>query len=198
MRGKEYLSWGYNSTQTPTTADGACEWLLPRDEFEEMKRYAFGPDRETLGELTYGVRGGKGGLHLMAKTDDNFCIITNYVAENFSSIYISHMPEYESIKKSRADAQFLYNCFKYLTNQNFTISLKHHCLNTISQSLKDKDVLNPERVETLPTDIRERIYSTAKLSGNYNDVVLQELFGTPKMPPGLENEDFDTEMLLEM
>lgn len=198
MRGKEYLSWGYSSTQTPTAKGSSCEWLLPRDELEELKCYTFGPDRDAAGELTYGVRGGKGGLRLMAKTDDNLCIITNYIAENFSSIYISHMPEYESIKKSRADAQFLYNCFKYLTNQNFTMSLKHHCLNTISQSLRDKDVLSPKGVETLPVDIRERIYSTAKLSGNYNDVVLQELFGTPKMPPTPESKEFDTAMVLDI
>lgn len=198
MKGTEYLSWGYSSTQTPTSMNKACEWLLPRDDFEELKRYSFSPDKETTGELTYGVRGGKSGLRLMAKTDDNYCIITNYIAENFSSIYISHMPEYESIKKSRADAQFLYNCFKYLTNQNFTISLKHHCLNTISQNLKDKSVLNPEKVESLPSDIRERIYSTAKLSGIYNDVVLQELFGTPKIPPTPNNEEFDTTMLLDI
>ncbi|KAL7714183.1 Uncharacterized protein QTN25_008254 [Entamoeba marina] len=98
-----YISEGYSSSQLPSNEK---KW--------------FNENGEMIGSLK--------GCNVLAKSLDELCIVTNYVTERFSSIYISHMPEYESVREDFVDCQFLYNCMVYLVSQNVNTSLTNICL----------------------------------------------------------------------
>ena len=86
-----YRSNGYESTQIPTTHRWTDDAL------------ASTPDSFT---------------QIVAHTEDDRCVIVNHVEPTFSSLYISTMPEYESLTNTFVDCQFLYNAFCFLVNQS--------------------------------------------------------------------------------
>ncbi|GAB1223060.1 hypothetical protein ENUP19_0128G0037 [Entamoeba nuttalli] len=69
------------------------------------------------------VKGLKSDVKILAETLDGKCIITNKVTTKYTSLYISHMPEYESMIGNKVDGQMLYNCLVYLMSQSLLLTL---------------------------------------------------------------------------
>ncbi|KAH3743306.1 hypothetical protein Pelo_15299 [Pelomyxa schiedti] len=94
------------------------------------------------------------------------CIITNYLTSNFSSIYISHMPEYESIKRDKEDLQLLYNSFIFLFNQGLAnTSLVSLCTEAIAKQIGSSLVPSKMSLYDVPSDLLEKLYNELKLLG---------------------------------
>ncbi|EDR21885.1 hypothetical protein EDI_145830 [Entamoeba dispar SAW760] len=70
---------------------------------------------------------------ILAQSENGGCVILERKTERMSSLFISHMPEYESVKKDFVDCQFLYNCILYLVQHNYHSSLTLICLNEINK-----------------------------------------------------------------
>ena len=128
-----FKSKGYHSAQVPrdlTWLDVTCKNLPPRTE-----------------------------LHVMAKDESGNSIVTNFVTPSFSSLFISHMPEYCAPTTSQQNAQFLYNCLLLLAFQTFTRTLEEQCISqlvAILPALKKEDVLRLNR------DVQERVLTVLK------------------------------------
>lgn len=168
--GTPYTSQGYSSTQLPSANDAPRPWLC-------------NPGAPVVvGEREKLSGGFDGQLHLVAKTIDSRCVITNWISSSFTSLYVSHMPEYESVRKGRADAQFLYNCFLFLASQGGTISLAHRCMETIvsqiGSSKSGEDAAEASAICALPLELRERLYLATKHSGRISDKRLRDIFGS--------------------
>ncbi|ELP93601.1 hypothetical protein EIN_063460 [Entamoeba invadens IP1] len=97
-----YTSRGYSSTQIPKNQ----KWL------------EYGQSRSDVMTDNTSV---------LARSLDGFCVVLNHVTDKYSSLYISHMPEYESLVGSNVDAQFLYNCIVFLVSQNVNTTLSDLC-----------------------------------------------------------------------
>jgi hypothetical protein len=69
---------------------------------------------------------------VMGQSHDSKCVILNHVDIGFTSMYISHMAEYDSLSHSD-DVQFLYNCFVYLNQQKRLPSLTTLCMRKIAR-----------------------------------------------------------------
>ncbi|EDS89426.1 hypothetical protein EHI8A_021050 [Entamoeba histolytica HM-1:IMSS-B] len=77
------------------------------------------------------VKGLESDVRILAETLDGKCIITNKVTTKYTSLYISHMPEYESMIGNKVDGQMLYNCLVYLMSQNVETPLVNLCMKTL-------------------------------------------------------------------
>ena len=119
-------------------------------------------------------------LHVMAHSRDGQCVVTNFIAPTFTSMYISHMPEYESLKRSHDDAQFLYNAILYLQGQSTTHSLKELCIITLASALFMKGFQNRDAVNELPLSLQRRLCQAALKHGHSEKKVV-ELFGKEVM-----------------
>eukprot|EP00727_Mastigamoeba_balamuthi_P008031 m51a1_g3849 hypothetical protein (340) ;mRNA; f:380688-382534 len=155
--GTSYCTWGYSSTQIPVSSGGL--WVRPG----ESQPVPLLPGAD---------------VRVLAKTPDNLCIVLNHVAECYSSLYISHMPEYESLRKTKADVQFLYNSFVFLANQGNSLSLLSRCIDVASRSLSSRTLSERVPLCSLPTELQERLLAAARLSGRYDERRLRELFGS--------------------
>lgn len=134
---KEYRSFGYRSSQVPRFS----RWL------------------DEDGKVTCSKAWGNSRMHVIAKDSTGECVVTNFVTSSFSSIFISHMPEYGSLQYGKNDAQFLYNCLVYLAFQSCTRPLKELC---ISQVVAVIPALTKDELEKLPQDVKKRIFLTLK------------------------------------
>ncbi|EDR22564.1 hypothetical protein EDI_043420 [Entamoeba dispar SAW760] len=99
-----YTSKGYSSSQVPKNG----VWI----------------ENDQIRDLESDVR-------ILAETLDGKCIITNKVTTKYTSLYISHMPEYESMIGNKVDGQMLYNCLVYLMSQNIETPLVNLCIKTL-------------------------------------------------------------------
>lgn len=181
-----FTSWGYSSTQTPAIDGTSLPWLGGDDGplSDEEDDNAVCPPTKTAderlrskGEHTVGLRHE---LHVMAHSRDGQCVITNFIAPTFTSMYISHMPEYESLKRSHDDAQFLYNAVLYLQGQSFTHSLKELCVTTLAAALFMKGFQNRAAVCGLPLNLQLRLCQAALKHGQSEKKVV-EMFGKEVM-----------------
>lgn len=134
---KEYRSFGYRSSQVPRFS----RWL------------------DEDGKVTCCNTRGDSQMRVIAKDSTGECVVTSFVAPSFSSIFISHMPEYGSLQYSKDDAQFLYNCLLYLAFQSCTRPLKELC---ISQLVAVIPALTQDELDKLPQDVKERVFLTLK------------------------------------
>lgn len=177
-----FTSWGYSSTQTPAVNGSSLPWLV--DDGSSNSESNEGDDAcpqtktadarlRSKGEHTLGLRHE---LHVMAHSQDGQCVITNFIAPTFTSMYISHMPEYESLKRSHDDAQFLYNAVLYLQGQSSTHSLKELCVNTLASALFMKGFQNRAAVCGLPLNLQLRLCQAALKHGQSEKKVV-EMFG---------------------
>ena len=87
----------------------------------------------------------KKNVEIIAQSIDSQCIICHYRTPQFTSLYISTMPEYESIVGNKYDIQFLYNSFVFLMEQSlfsFFFSLLSSVSETIFHLLTKKIIPN--------------------------------------------------------
>ncbi|KAL7722207.1 Uncharacterized protein QTN25_000959 [Entamoeba marina] len=112
-----FISNGYASTQVPST----LKW--------------FTTEQKAIGLLE--------NTEILARSDDGSCVIINHKTPKYSSMYISHMPEYDSLTGDRKDAQFLFNCIAFTVSQNVYTSLTDLCLNSIPTVLGTPAVIPP-------------------------------------------------------
>ncbi|KAH3756940.1 hypothetical protein Pelo_11249 [Pelomyxa schiedti] len=136
-----YISGGYASSQIPDTG-------TPNTWFEN----------------TGALSGASPDCSVLAKTLDGSCVVLNYVCERFTSLYISHMPEYESARSSHDDLQLLYNVIVFLYNQGKLNSLSNRCLELVARNIRNYP---QSSIKSLPVDIQQRVYSTAFFSTGY-------------------------------
>eukprot|EP01105_Mastigella_eilhardi_P019454 TRINITY_DN4575_c0_g1_i1.p2 TRINITY_DN4575_c0_g1~~TRINITY_DN4575_c0_g1_i1.p2 ORF type:complete len:232 (+),score=68.11 TRINITY_DN4575_c0_g1_i1:556-1251(+) len=152
-----YSSLGYNSTQIPTAGT------------PQLMGTPWTTESGALRCVT-------GEVELVARSSDNLCIIVNFVAARFSSLYISHMPEYESLRKTKVDVQLLYNSFIFLYNQGLHLSLFNRCTEYIVRNISNKALFERVPVDKLPVDLQNTLHSVAKMSGRL-DSKSKYLFG---------------------
>ena len=139
-----YKSKGYHSAQIPKDSS----WLDSSGNFA----YQRVPFQTQLVPF-------QSQLHVLARDKSGDSIVTNYVTPSFSSLYISHMPEYSPSKQCPQDAQFLYNCLLFLAMQSFTRSLRELC---ISQIVSMLPAIKQEEILKLPRDIQDRLNTVLK------------------------------------
>ena len=166
-----FKSNGYSSSQTPAKDDDSISWLDDDKDcpIEERLRNRRMNRTRTRDESE---------LHVLAHSSDGMCIITNCIKPTFTSLYISHMPEYESLKRSHDDAQFIYNAIMFLCEQTTTHSLRQFCITSMATTLFNKSFSNREALQTIPIDIQVRLCQAALKSGQTKKKVT-EAFGSP-------------------
>ena len=117
-------------------------------------------------------------MHVVARSKDGQCIMTNYHAPTFTSMYISHMPEYESLKHNTEDAQLLYNAILFLHGQTATHSLREYCVASLASSLFALGLYsNIAVVRTLPLEVQRRLCQAVLRTGQQGEKKLVEVFG---------------------
>ncbi|ELP87760.1 hypothetical protein EIN_411130 [Entamoeba invadens IP1] len=125
-----FLSYGYSSSQVPFTQQ---KWI---------------DGEKTVVPLLPTAS-------VVAKSRDGVCVIVKNITETFSSLFVSSMPEYESLVGQNIDCQFLYNAFLFLVRQNVDISLTHLCIGALKPET-DLFVLPKTLVEMVATQNPER------------------------------------------
>lgn len=142
-----YCSLGYSGTQTlqsGTPILGAVPWV----------------NDDTA------VRGAAKDVRVLARSADNMCVMTNWVRGSYSSVYISHMPEYESLGRSKVDMQLLYNAFIFLRSQDVNTSLVELCTDFIAKNLENRALFDRGiSIDQLPAELQRGLQSAARMRG---------------------------------
>lgn len=113
-------------------------------------------------------------LQLLAQgTEDKDYVVLNYTADNYTSLYISHMPEFQTEERhSVNDCQFIYNAISFLSNQR-VCSLKWLSAKVVAE----QTYIFPEEV---PEDIGQLIDSCLRFAPEENPFSrLGDLFCPP-------------------
>lgn len=131
--------------------------------------------------------GPRGRVRVLARTCDGMCVMTHYRAATFSSLYISHMPEYDSLRHGKLDAQLLYNAVVFLHSETCALSLSEAC---IASLLASPAALRPPAVLRCPGDVQLRVRHAARRSPSLPDRRLKDLF-----PHSLDQHDEDGALL---
>lgn len=118
-------------------------------------------------------------LRVLAQgTENNEYVVLNYTAENYTSLYISHMPEYQTEEShSVNDYQFIYNALSFLSHQR-VCSLRWLSAKVVAE----KTNILPEEV---PEDIGQLIKDCRQFAPDDPPLLLDCLFHPPDQTGGV-------------